>query len=479
MLKKIIGSVFLIILLADLTYSFIQYCNVELDGDMADVILPSEWCIKVFNDPLGFSSLINNDYYAAPNRFFALWPYSVFFKTVPFFLQNFVNPVESIYITCAIAKSLNQILIIIVISFYLINQINIFSFEFLTASMLIFPFFIVYNFWQLGIISDSITFTFSYSIPLGLTLLLFLPLFRKLFYHEKVLKSIPSKIFYILLSIYVSLNGPVIAPLLIIISFLTFVFLIVKNFNKESALKLSYKIKLSLKTIPKSVYFILITSIFFGLYSFYIGKNNIENTIVEKTLSERYHFLILGLQELPSHMPLLFPLLVIIIIYLILIRIFSYNEHGKKLIIFSFFVLIGSIIYIALLPLGGYRIYRPLIIRFDTVMPITLSVILIFGLISNFLIKNLKGKLKIIFISATVIFLFKYIYHDKPIIGHNNCERKALFELSKSTDSVVFLNYDCTIMSWQKILNSKDSDLNSELFKLWGITKNKKLYFQK
>ncbi len=69
-----------------------------------------------------------------------------------------------------------------------------------------------------------------------------------------------------------------------------------------------------------------------------------------------------------------------------------------------------------------------------------------------------------------------YIYEDKSTKGINKCQRDALYTISKSKDTIVFVNNDCTVMSWGKIKDYKESELNAELLKYWGVTKEKKLY---
>jgi len=140
---------------------------------------------------------------------------------------------------------------------------------------------------------------------------------------------------------------------------------------------------------------------------------------------------------------------------------------------------ICSLIYILLLPFGGFRSYRPYILRYDTVMPVTLSLIVIFGLTTNFLIFNLSGKFKIIFSSVIIIFLLIYCYEDKSTKGINKCQRNALITISESKDTIVLVSSDCTVMSWDKIKDYKESELNAELLKYWRVTKEKKLYYQK
>jgi hypothetical protein len=479
MLKKNLRFIFLTLLIIDISYSFIQHSNTELDGDMADHILPSHWYQKVLDDPFGLNVLLKNEVYAGPNRFFSHWIYSKYFKVVPLALQKIFNPVDSIYISCAIAKTAIQIFLILLLAAYISGKKNIFSKEFLMSAILVAPFFITYKYYRLGIIDRSITLTFFYALPLGLLLLFFLPFFKKLFYNEEIKTGWVYRACLFLLSIIISLSGPLIPAVVLIVCPAVLIDMWYHHFKEPSTLPFIHRAVSSLKKIPNDFlfYFILVSAL--SLYSLYIGKNNIENTTTEISLSDRYALLANGLTGLLTWMPLLIPLIIMIAINSIIIIKYFNNDNGRKILNFLKWIIICSIIYIMLLPLGGFRSYRPLIIRYDTMMPVTLSLIIIFGLTVNFLILNLSGKFKIIFSTAIIIFLLVYCFEDKPTVGENKCERNALYEISESEESIVLVSGDCSIMSWGKISDPKDSELNAELLKYWGITKEKKLYYQK
>lgn len=478
-MRKYLFIIPLILLIIDTGYSFIQHLNIVLDGDMADIILPSESCKQVFGDPLGLRALLFQEVYVAPNRFFALWITSVFFKTVPFIVQNFFNPVDSIYITCAIAKTATQLLLITVLSSYISRNRKIFSNEFLLSAVIVTPFFFNYQYWKFGIIPWSISFTFSYALPLGLLFLYFLPFFRIIFYEEKIKFGILYKIYLVILAIVISLNGPIVPATAIIICSLFLFVLIYKQFKQTRTLSFYVRLKNSIKNIPGEIIFFISFLLFTSAYSMYIGLFNIENTTIEMTLLDRYLILPGGIFELFKNMYLIIPLIFFIILNYILIRLYFNEAFGKKILSLLKWIALCSLIYILLLPFGGVRTYRMTIVRFDTIMPVTLSLLMFFGLSSCFLLFNLKNKFKIVYSTVLILFLMFYIYEDKPTTGINKCERNSLYIISESKDSVVLIPSQCNVMSWTKILKYQDSDLNTELLKYWGVTKVKKYYYQK
>lgn len=74
--------------------------------------------------------------------------------------------------------------------------------------------------------------------------------------------------------------------------------------------------------------------------------------------------------------------------------------------------------------------------------------------------------------------LFIFQNADTSGFESNDCQQKALNEISKSNKSIVELNEDCTILAWDKIYDPRESELNSRLLHYWGITNDRKLYFQ-
>jgi hypothetical protein len=132
-----------------------------------------------------------------------------------------------------------------------------------------------------------------------------------------------------------------------------------------------------------------------------------------------------------------------------------------------------------LLPLGGYRVYRPEIIRSDTLMPVTLGLMLVFGVSTFFLVKNISSKFRMIYTIGTVALLALYTLVDFHIYKDNACEREALKKISQSTENNIVLDCNCAILSWTKTTDPRNADLNSQLLLMWGITKHKIDYEQK
>jgi hypothetical protein len=170
-----------LLLLGDITYSFLQHYHEPLDGDMSGIIMPSEIFRPLMEDPFGFNVLFRDHEYKDPNRFFAHWSMSKYFKSIPFVLQFAVDPITSIYLASAIMKILIQVLIIFMLASLISGSKNIFAREFIIAAFLVAPLIQVsgYYYLDMGIIDRSITYAMFYALPLGLLMLFFYPLHRQ------------------------------------------------------------------------------------------------------------------------------------------------------------------------------------------------------------------------------------------------------------------------------------------------------------
>jgi hypothetical protein len=139
-----------------------------------------------------------------------------------------------------------------------------------------------------------------------------------------------------------------------------------------------------------------------------------------------------------------------------------------------------ALVYVALLPLGGYRSYRPLILRHDSILPITIALVAFYALSTSYILKHWLGPPRRWYGLGVLVVAFIFMYADRRLYPrhHNACERQALALLGQAgAKPVVQLPDDCTVMSWETITNPSESVTNAELLSHWGITKGYKLYY--
>jgi hypothetical protein len=474
--RNILNFVLAILFLLDVCYSFQQHCQVKLDGDMAQNIVPSGDYKKVLSDPLAINVIIKKEMYAGPNRFFAHWPMYVYFNSVPFILQKFTNPIDSVYISCALFKTTVQCFIVFLIAFYVFYFFKCRSLsDFLIIVVLIFPFFQTagYN-GYMGIIDRAVTYTFFYAFPLGLTLLFFLPFFRSYYTKGKIELRTIEKVFLVILAVIISLSGPLVPGVVLILCVIVMLSEIISKRKEFKGIK-----DIVAKISPVLIFYFGMVSLF-CMYSLYVGTFNLNNGYGETIpLGERYSRMPSSVIDALTQKPGLPLLLISVIINCILIKRKVKSEEGRKIISVFRLITLFSVIYIFLVPLGGYRMYRPGVLRYDTLMPVTIGLIFMFAASSFFLIRNFKEKIRYAYLIGIFGILLAFTNADERDNSDYLCERNALEQLSYAKDSIIFIKNDCTVMSWSRPADYNETELNAELFLHWGITKEKVLYYQK
>ena len=206
------------LLLLDTGYSFVQHAGVALDGDLAKYIVPSEEYGKVLADPFGLRVLFQDEVYPGTNRFFTHWVIARYFQKAPALLQRVADPIDSVYLSCALAKTGIQLLLIYLLAVYVSGKGNPLSRELVAAAILIALLFQTFGFNRsMGIIDISVTYVFFYALPLGLLLVFFLPFFQKAYLGKKALRSRFLIFGLMLLSIILAFSGPLVPGIVLII----------------------------------------------------------------------------------------------------------------------------------------------------------------------------------------------------------------------------------------------------------------------
>jgi hypothetical protein len=156
----------------------------------------------------------------------------------------------------------------------------------------------------------------------------------------------------------------------------------------------------------------------------------------------------------------------------------SLNDEARQYFKMLKWFFILSFVYILLLPLGGYRSYRFYIIRMDTIMPVTLGMMLFYSFSTFHIIKNVLFRGKVIYYTAVIIFSGIFINADTTTEKQNICEKNALEKISQSKEEIILLDNGCSVMSWGPTKNYRDSEVKTELLRVGGVTKEKKYFYQ-
>lgn len=468
------NTLFLIILscllLGDFTYSFLQYYHTPLDGDMAGGIVPANDVEKIFHDPFGIKMILNEETHPNPNRFFSHYFFREYFQTTPIILQKITSPINSLYLSSAIIKILIHLLLVYLISTIISKSKSIFNRKFLFVALLTTTLFQTYGYNRyMGIIDTATTYSFFYALPLALLILYFVVFYKKLYNNNNVK---PSVILLSLLTIILPFSGPLNPPIILIVTFLIVVYYFLKSEKNNTFIQ---RFKTTILTIPKAISLPLIVISLLSLYSLFLGAYNSTYQNDSVSLLERYSRLPNGIfyqftQKLGF--PLLFT---IITINTILIKKLHRTKEGVKILKSLGWIGAFTLIYLICLPLGGYRPYRPNILRFDTILPITIGLIYYFGKSTLFLVQNIK-KNKLYYYSTLFLFLVVFTNADRSTFEENRCQIEALQTISNASKKIIHLDNNCTVLTWEPIVNVSESELNAEMLKMLNITEDIILY---
>jgi hypothetical protein len=208
----------------------------------------------------------------------------------------------------------------------------------------------------------------------------------------------------------------------------------------------------------------------------FLGLFDLNYSNETLSLGERFLRLPAGLYSQVFH-SLGFPLMLITILVNYFILKKFQTEESKKLIQILLWITIFSLLYILLLPFGGYRPYRENIIRYDTFMPVNTALFYYFTASGYFIIKYLEGKKREKYVLLIAIVLLIFSIADIKGLNKNKCEKAALQKMSKTNEKIVALPNNCYVLSWENIYDYQQSENKAELIFLWRITSEKKLFY--
>ncbi|HIP32760.1 MAG TPA: hypothetical protein EYG86_08370 [Crocinitomicaceae bacterium] len=474
MSQKLIVFFLSILIIGDLSYSFLQYVSAPLDGDMAGGIVPAKEVEEIFEDPFGIFAISDNKSHANPNRYFAHLFFKEYYQSVPLVLQNVTSPINSVYYSNAIIKIFIHFFLIFIISAMVSGSIKFFSQPFLVSALVITPLFQAEGFYRyMGVIDMSVTYTFFYALPILLLLLFYYP-FYNFFLQKRGTFNLYKKIILFPFVIIIPFSGPLTPPVVLIVSIITLYVFTKKCYTQNGYHQLLLN---TVKSIPNEVLLFFIPISLLSLYSLFLGSYNSTYQTDILPVFDRYLRLPSGIYYQLTQ-KLGFPiLLTMIALNIILLRRTKSNQKVKEMLSKFRWIGLFIMIYILLLPLGGYRPYRPNILRFDTILPVTICLFYIYVASSFFLINSLKNKKIYLLFIATVLLIFTNA--DRSNFRGNECEKIALRKISNSENNVVEIASNCKLLSWDLIENPEKSRLNGELLYLWNITDKKVIFYNK
>lgn len=478
-MRRIIYILIPVLLFLDLGYSFLQHSHNILDGDMPGIILPASWYAEVLDDPFAIGVLLEGKEYAAPNRFFCHWGMSKYFKTVPIVLQNITDPINSVYLSCAIVKTGIQVLLIWIIASLITGTKNIFNKDLLIIALLVTPFFQTHGYIiSIGIIESSPTFFFFYTLPFTLLLLFFYPFYGYLFLEKKLEISIAKTLTLLALCFILPLSSPMIPALVLLVCPLIILKIGIDYFIKIKATSLSKKIIATAQNIPVKIYLLFGLICLMSLYSLYIGTFNIENSSSDIPMLERYARLPKGLHRMYTSQLAFYFIAIPILINSVWMKKYD-KKRFKTFKTYLKWAGIFTLLYILLIPLGGFRRYRPLMLRHDIMIPVSIILFYLYAWSIYVLLKKLPKKSKYYYAGLIGVVSLFFTYSDEPQFDKNNCQKEAIIEIVNSGEEIIHLKNKCDLLNWGEIKYPESSQYSSRLLKVWRIIDKEKVFVQK
>lgn len=464
-----------IAIVADTCYSFVQHYSEPMDGDMGESVLPLDYIEPLYNDPFGIKMLADGDMHAAPNRYFSHRSMCVIYRTVPFALQSVVDPISSLYCTNAICKTVMQMLLVLLLACMACGGFRLGELKFAITCLFFCAMMQACGFvGSIGLVTKSITYSFFYTLPLVFLLFYLLPFVMKEFYGIDFVRNGLLLFLYSALFLLLSCFSGAINPAVSLVAVLTLLIRYFVDFYRRTG-----SIRNSLGWMPSRYFKFLLPLGVFSLYSLYLGN---FNTMWADgiSLGQRYALLPKGIVNMfvagNGGFGLLFALT---LVNYMVVRC-RCGDGGKPMLSLFHWILVFSAIYIVFLPFGGYRPYRPLLIRFDTALPISCLFIFYYVRSSVFLLRKTLQSVKVhcFYLGWTVVCIVFFFLYDTPRSYRNVLEIAALKEISQSEDIVVPLTCAPTsVVSWEVPEKPEDSQAAGRLLHLWRVTDKEKLFY--
>ena len=458
-----------------LVLTFIRKYHAPLDGDIAPIVWPRADYAHILRDPFGWEALTHQRIYAGPNRFFAHLGMFWYFRHVPLWLQGIIPPIDSLYATAALFNVGVQAMLLYVLGWYASGTRRLGSPRLWLTMALMLPFFQTTGYYsQMGIIDNSATYNFFYAFPLLLLLVLLWPLYRAASQGQAVRLTWPKLGAMLLLSVVLAFNGPIITGTVLV--------LLAGVGLRWAWQRRRQPIVGWLRDWPWRLGLLWGWLGVLCLYSLYIGRYNTENLVTSmRTLGERYQLLPAGvLHELTDRIGLALLVLGCLANVQLIRRLLPPSGQGVRILHTLRWVGAFALVYSLLLPLGGYRPYRPHILNHDSILPITVALVAFYGLSASYLLLQLRGRAQRWYGVAALAIAAIYLNADHRLYPPDNNiqEREALALLAQAGPApVVRLPKNCTVLSWQPITEPLSSVTCAELLEYWHITQGRKLYY--
>lgn len=354
-------------ILLDLWRTGLWFSQTQIDPDLSRVAGPVQSYAHVLHDPFGFGGLQTGLHYPGAGRAMAHITAKAWADHGLGWMHVLVaDPVRALYFGLALTAVLVHIGFLVVGCGYLCayQPMKTRSTVFCALGLSLFVQLASQRFY-LGIIDHSMSYTFAYAIPLLALAAFFLPVYRSLL-HCGYTPSLPFAVAMVPLAFYLAFSGPLVQPVVALIV----VFLLGTQAMRRNRLLVHRRL------LPGVGVLAILSA-----WGMYVSRFNSEST-TSVTIASRYTLLRHGLFEVLVRPSSPWPLLLAALVFLY--RFVSRSVENSVRVCLRVHLLVGSgfsVLWLTLLPLGGYRNYRPFILSSVTLLPVTLITVYLFVLL--------------------------------------------------------------------------------------------------
>jgi hypothetical protein len=437
-------------LFCDTAYSAWQYYHQPLDGDMAWNALPAPDVAPTLADPLGVATWWGGRIYANPNRFFGQVGYRAYLLGMPRGLRSGFDAVASVYLAAALLKWVTHVGLLLLIMRLVTGSWRFWHGRPVVALALLAPFFQAGGYRsQMGLIDPSTTYTFFYALPALLLLIYLIPYADLLTGRSSGTPTRWTQLGLMVLTPVICLSGPLNPGIILVLTVV--------------AVAMGAKPQL-----PPRLRVFWIGLLLMAAYSLFVGTYNSLTVDNPLPIVERYLRLPRGVLRILTEK--VGPIIILAILgvnYVLLRRLQVACRWTRTYRWFLGFALL----YTLLLPLGGYREYRPLIVRYDTWLPVTLGAIALYAAGAASLVQRGYGSgwYGALLVATGLVFTLA----DKPDASAMKCERDILHRIDRTQHTEVLKTPPCSVLDWQVISSDYERERKLALLRKWDIVRGR------